>query len=68
MSTRDLIARMGHDSINAAIIHQHVTREADHVIADALDAGIRISGRRDKRHPGSEAATAMALRAPASCT
>jgi len=32
---------MGHDSMNAAIIYQHATREADHVIADALDAGMR---------------------------
>jgi integrase len=68
VSTRDLMARMRHDSINAAIIHQHVTHEADHDIADALDAGIRISGRRDKRHPGPEEATAIVLRAPASCT
>jgi hypothetical protein len=28
-------------SMNAAIIYQHATREADHVIADALDAGMR---------------------------
>ena len=35
------MARMGHDSMNAAIIYQHATREADHVIADALDAGMR---------------------------
>jgi len=41
VSTRDLMARMGHDSVNAAIIYQHATREADHVIADALDAGMR---------------------------
>ena len=41
VSTRDLMARMGHDSMNAAIIYQHATREADHVIADALDAGMR---------------------------
>jgi hypothetical protein len=35
------MARMGHDSMNAAIIYQHATREADHVIADALDVGMR---------------------------
>jgi hypothetical protein len=27
--------------MNAAITYQHATREADHVIADALDAGMR---------------------------
>jgi hypothetical protein len=41
VSTRDLMARMGHDIVSAAIIYQHGTREADHVIADALDAGMR---------------------------
>jgi len=29
-----------HRRVNAAIIYQHTTREADHVIADALDAGM----------------------------
>ena len=41
VSTRDLMARMGHDSMNAAIIYQHATREADRVIADGLDARMR---------------------------
>jgi len=41
VSTRDLMARMGHDSMNAAIIYQHATREADRVVADALDARLR---------------------------
>ena len=41
VSTRDLMARMGHDSMNAAIIHQHATREADRVIADALDVRVQ---------------------------
>jgi len=27
--------------MNTAIIHQHATREADRVIVDALDAGMR---------------------------
>ena len=37
-STRDLMARMGHDSVRAAIIYQHATTEADVRIAAALDA------------------------------
>lgn len=37
-STRDLMARMGHDSMQAAIIYQHATSEADRAIAAALDA------------------------------
>jgi hypothetical protein len=28
-STGDLMARMSHDSMNSAIIHQHATRPAD---------------------------------------
>jgi integrase len=42
VSTRDLMARMGHDSMNAAIIYQHATREADRVIADGLDARLGV--------------------------
>ena len=32
------MARMGHDSVRAAIIYQHATTEADAKIAAALDA------------------------------
>ena len=42
VSTRDLMARMGHDSMNAAIIYQHATREADRVVADGLDARLGV--------------------------
>lgn len=38
VSTRDLMARMGHDSMRAALIYQHVTTEADERIAATLDA------------------------------
>jgi hypothetical protein len=38
VSTRDLMARMGHDSPPAAILYQHATTEADARIAAALDA------------------------------
>jgi integrase len=40
VSTRDLMARMGHDSMQAAIIYQHATTEADARIAAALDAAL----------------------------
>ncbi len=39
-STRDLMDRMGHDSMRAALIYQHATREADQRIADALEREI----------------------------
>ncbi len=35
-NTRDLMVRMGHDSIAAAIFYQHASREADRAIADHL--------------------------------
>lgn len=37
VSTRDLMARMGHDSMQAALIYQHITQQADGRIASALD-------------------------------
>lgn len=37
-STKDLMARMGHDSPRAALIYQHATSEADQEIAAGLDA------------------------------
>jgi hypothetical protein len=40
VSTRDLMARMGHDSVRAAIICQHATTEADARIAAALEAAL----------------------------
>jgi integrase len=40
VSTRDLMARMGHDSVRAAIIYQHATTDADARIAAALEAAL----------------------------
>lgn len=40
VSTRDMMTRMGHDSMAAALIYQHATREADKSIADYLDAAL----------------------------
>ncbi|WP_049887593.1 tyrosine-type recombinase/integrase [Saccharopolyspora spinosa] len=37
-STRELMHRMGHGSIRAALIYQHATSERDRVLADRLDA------------------------------
>lgn len=55
-STRDLMARMGHDSSQAALIYQHVTTEADRAIAKALDEAVRAGQRRATRKPGRESA------------
>ena len=40
-STRELMGRMGHASMRAALIYQHRTVERDRVIADALDSILR---------------------------
>ena len=37
-STKDLMVRMGHDDMRAAIIYQHASIEADQAIADKLSA------------------------------
>ena len=39
-STRELMGRMGHASMRAALIYQHRTSERDRAIADALDVMI----------------------------
>jgi integrase len=39
-STRELMHRMGHASMRAALIYQHVTSERDQQIAAAIDAQI----------------------------
>jgi integrase len=43
-SLRDLMARMGHDSVQAAVIYQHRANGADRRIADAMEALIENIG------------------------
>jgi integrase len=38
MSTKDLMARMGHDDMRAALIYQRATSDADRLIAEQLSA------------------------------
>jgi integrase len=45
VSTRDLMARMGHDSMTAALIYQHASREADRAIADHLETRLNSAFR-----------------------
>ncbi len=42
VSLADLKARMGHDSVRAAMIYQHAAAEADQKIANALDQRIEL--------------------------
>lgn len=53
VSTRDLMARMGHDSMSAALIYQHASRTADRAIADHLDGHFRLP-RRATARPAEE--------------
>ena len=46
------MARMGHDTERAAMIHQHEARGADRKIARAIDAHMKAE--RDKRSGGDE--------------
>ncbi|WP_220447141.1 tyrosine-type recombinase/integrase [Nonomuraea deserti] len=45
-SLKDLMQRMGHDSVRAALIYQHSTAEADRRIADAMNAKITKTAKR----------------------
>ncbi|WP_328990058.1 site-specific integrase [Kribbella sp. NBC_01245] len=56
-STKDLMARMGQDSMNAAIIYQHATRQADGAIAAAMNDAIE-EYRRAHGDEGGEASQA----------
>ncbi|MEV0324889.1 site-specific integrase [Micromonospora echinospora] len=51
-STRDLMARMGHDSPQAALIYQHATAEADRAIAQALHEAVRANRKKGKKSEG----------------
>ena len=50
VSLADLKARMGHDSVRAAMIYQHAATEADQKIANTLDQrmGEARGGARDQ--------------------
>lgn len=39
-TTKELMARMGHSSVRAAIIYQHATRERDHEIAEQMNRNV----------------------------
>lgn len=43
-SLRDLMDRMGHDSVRAALIYQHKTADGNRAIADAMDNKIKEAG------------------------
>jgi integrase len=48
---KDLMARMGHDNVRAAMIYQHAVRGADKAITDAIDR--KISSQDDDGEDGA---------------
>ncbi|MBM0237231.1 tyrosine-type recombinase/integrase [Micromonospora sp. ATA32] len=56
-STRDLMARMGHDSSQAALIYQHATAEADRAIAQALHEALHEDRKTSKKSAGGAGRT-----------
>ena len=57
ISTKDLMARMGHDDMRAALLYQRASSEADRRIADQLDALLdRHNGDEDDEGHGSTGA------------
>jgi integrase len=66
VTTRDLMARMGHDSMQAAIIYQHASREADQAIAAHLNVqleGLTSGGKKKAKKKGAKATKSKAVRA-----
>ncbi|MEV4216668.1 tyrosine-type recombinase/integrase [Nonomuraea sp. NPDC049725] len=55
---KDLMARMGHDNVRAAMIYQHAVRGADKAITDAIDKQL---ARRDDDEDDEDDGTAGAL-------
>ena len=43
-STRELMGRMGHVSVDAALVYQHATAVRDRAIADSLDGMLASAG------------------------
>jgi integrase len=52
-SLRDLMERMGHDSMRAALIYQHRTAAASQAVADAMSAQIEAFERGDGDDAGT---------------
>jgi integrase len=66
VTTRDLMARMGHDSMEAALIYQHASREADQSIAAHMNAqleGLTSGGKKKAKKKGGKATKAKTVEA-----
>ncbi len=52
-STKELMARMGHSSIRAALIYQHASRSRDKQIADAISQNVQQARRKGQKKEGT---------------
>ena len=43
-TTKELMARLGHANVNAAMVYQHAAVDRDRTIAEELDAMIKEAG------------------------
>jgi hypothetical protein len=62
-STRELRGRMGHVSVNAALVYQHRTASRDRAIADSLDAMVAALNAEARDRSGRVGGTATGQRA-----
>jgi integrase len=56
-STKELMARMGHSSIQAALIYQHASRSRDKQIADAISQNVQQARRKGHARGTAEEGT-----------
>lgn len=56
-STKELMARMGHSSIRAALIYQHASRSRDKQIADAISQNVQQARRKGHARGTAEGGT-----------
>jgi integrase len=56
-STKELMARMGHSSIRAALIYQHASRSRDKQIADAISQNVQQARRKGHARGTTEEGT-----------
>ena len=63
-STRELMHRMGHGTMRAALIYQHATSDRDREIADALQFRIETRTQGDGAHRGPKARSRQIIFGP----
>jgi len=64
-STRELMHRMGHSTVRAALVYQHATSERDREIAEGIDKRVaKQTGKNKSAKKGSKSKAARKIRKP----